>query len=183
MTVYAPSNVKITVDAKKGLYQEVNDTAQFNVNSDVPLNVSGSFVVSGSTTLADAATDTITLAGDAYMLKVKEVFAQKVDATGVVVHDCTTGHVFYHTSPDANWTVNLTNFNLPSGYATSVTLVIIQGGTAYIPTALQIGGAAQTLNWQGNVVPSGTPNRQDVVSFSILNVGGTYKVLGQLVSF
>ena len=183
MTVFSPSNIKVVVDAQKGLYQEANDTAQFNINSDVPLNVSGSFVVSGSTKLADAATDTITLAGDAYMLKVKEVFAQKVDATGVVVHDCTTGHVFYHTSPDANWTVNLTNFNLPSGYATSVTLVIIQGATAYIPTALQIGGAAQTLNWQGNVVPSGTANRQDVVSFSILNVGGTYKVLGQLVSF
>jgi len=125
----------------------------------------------------------VTVNGSSSLEAVSEAFIELEDATGVVAHDCTNGHVFYHTSPDANWTVNLTNLNLASGYATSVTLVIIQGATAYIPTAVQIGGAAQTLNWQGNVVPSGTANRQDVVSFSILNVGGTYKVLGQLVSF
>ena len=88
----------------------------------------------------------VTFNGSSSLEAVSEAFVQLQDATGVVVHDCTNAHVFYHTSSDANWTVNLTNLNLASGYATSVTLVIIQGATAYIPTAVRIGGVAQTLN-------------------------------------
>ena len=47
----------------------------------------------------------------------------------------------------------------------------------------QIGGAAQTIIWQGNSAPSGTANGTDTFSFTILNDGGTYVVLGQMVSF
>ncbi len=173
MSIFAPTNVKVTVDANKGLYQEAANTAEIVVNSDVPLTVESDMVQNGD----------LTVNGMTSLDKVSETYTSIVDATGVVVHNCASSHVFYHTSPDANWTVNLTNLDLANGFATSVTLVIVQGGTAYIPTAVQIAGAAQTLNWQGNVVPSGTPNRRDVVSFSILNVGGTYTVLGQLVSF
>ena len=114
---------------------------------------------------------------------VHEKFQAKADATGVVTHDCASGHIFYHTSPDADWTANFTNLNLSSGYATAVTLVIVQGGTGYYPSAVQIGGAAQTLNWQGNATPTPSSNRTDVVTFSIINNSGTYTVLGQLTGF
>ena len=150
-----------------------------NIDSTISANVDSVSVSVDEMTL----NGNVTVNGKTSLDKVSEPYSSIVDATGVVVHNCASSHVFYHTSPDANWTVNLTNLDLANGFATSVTLVIVQGGTAYIPTAVQIAGAAQTLNWQGNVVPSGTPNRRDVVSFSILNVGGTYTVLGQLVSF
>lgn len=114
---------------------------------------------------------------------VNEKFQAKADSTGVVEHDCDVGHVFYHTSPDANWTANFTNLNLASGYATAVTLIIVQGGTGYYPSAVQIGGVAQTLNWQGNATPTPSTNRTDVVTFSIINNSGTYTVLGQLTGF
>ena len=52
-----------------------------------------------------------------------------------------------------------------------------------MPTALQIGGAAQTINWQGGSAPSGTANGVDNVSFTIINDGGTYVVLGQAVAY
>jgi hypothetical protein len=104
-------------------------------------------------------------------------------ATGVVTHDCSLGHVFYHTSPSANWTANFTNLNLASGYATTVSLIIVQGGTGYYPNAVQIGGAAQTINWQGNTTPTVSTNRTDVASFSIINNSGTYVVLGQITGF
>jgi hypothetical protein len=112
-----------------------------------------------------------------------EKFQTKADATGIVTHDCSSGHVFYHTSPDANWTVNLTNLNLSSSYATAVTLVIVQGATGYYPSAVQIGGAPQPLNWQANTTPTPSTNRTDVVTFSIINNSGTYTVLGQLTGF
>lgn len=114
---------------------------------------------------------------------VHEQFQAKVDATGVVTHDCSSGHIFYHTSPDANWTANFTNLNLSTTYATSVTLIIVQGATGYYPSAVQIGGAAQTINWQGNVNPTVSSSRTDVVTFSIINNSGTYTVLGQLTGF
>ena len=114
---------------------------------------------------------------------VHEQFQAKVDATGVVTHDCSSGHIFYHTSPDANWTANFTNLNLSATYATSITLIIVQGATGYYPSAVQIAGSAQTINWQGNVNPTVSTSRTDVVTFSIINNSGTYTVLGQLTGF
>jgi hypothetical protein len=114
---------------------------------------------------------------------VHEKFQELADATGTVTHDCSSGQIFYHSSPDANWTVNLTNLNLGVGYATTVTLVIDQSETGYYPNALQIGGSAQTINWQGNATPTPSASRQDVVSFSILAVTGGYIVFGQLTGF
>ena len=114
---------------------------------------------------------------------VHEQFQAKADATGVVTHDCSSGHIFYHTSPDANWTANFTNLNLSTTYATSITLIIVQGATGYYPSAVQIAGSAQTINWQGNVNPTVSTSRTDVVTFSIINNSGTYTVLGQLTGF
>ncbi len=112
-----------------------------------------------------------------------EKFQAKQDATGTVEHDCINGHIFYHTSPDANWTANFTNLNIATSYSTSVSIVIVQGGTGYYPNAVQIGGVGQTINWQGNATPTPSTNRTDVVTFSILNNSGTYVVLGQLTGF
>jgi hypothetical protein len=64
-----------------------------------------------------------------------------------------------------------------------IALILTQGGTAYIPTAVQIGGAAQTILWQGGSAPTGTTSGTDIVSFSITQSGGAYVVLGQLTSY
>jgi hypothetical protein len=114
---------------------------------------------------------------------VYEFFSSLADATGVVTHNCANGHLFYHTSPDANWTVNLTNLLDTWNRATSVTIIIAQGATGYYPSAVQIAGVAQTINWQGNITPTPSTNRTDVVTFSIINNAGTYTVLGQLTGF
>ena len=114
---------------------------------------------------------------------VHEKFATLTGATGVVAHDVQSGHVFLHTTPAANWTANFTNFSLAQEDATNIAIIINQGNTAYMPTAVQIDGVAQTIVWQGNNTPTGTDNGKNVVSFTILNDGGTYIVLGQSSSF
>jgi hypothetical protein len=84
----------------------------------------------------------------------------------------------------ANFTANFTNLNLSAGRSTSISLVLVQSGTARMVTAVQIGGVAQTITWQGSAsAPAGNANRTDTVTFSILNVGGTYTVLGMMTSF
>ena len=114
---------------------------------------------------------------------VQEAFGTVTGATGVTALDCNNGHLFYLTGATGDITANFTNLGLTAEYATNLTVVIDQGGTEYEITAVQIGGVAQTIVWQGNSAPTGTANGVDSFSFTILNDGGTYVVLGQMVSF
>ena len=113
----------------------------------------------------------------------EEKFATLTGSTGVVAHDCDNGHVFYHTGASGDITANFTNLGLTAEYATNLTVIINQGATPYEVTAVQIGGAAQTINWQGGSAPTGNANGIDSFSFTILNDGGSYVVLGQMVDF
>ena len=124
-----------------------------------------------------------TFTGTSKMSGVHESFTSLSNATGVVTHDCTNNQIFRHTTPSANWTANFANLSLASGYATAITLVIVQGATAYYANAVQIGGVAQTINWAGNTLPTANANRIDTLTFSVLNASGTYTVLGQLSGF
>ena len=114
---------------------------------------------------------------------VHEKFATLTGATGTVAHDCATAQIFYHTGAAANFTANFTNLTIAQEDATNLAIIINQGGTGYIPNAVQIGGVAQTIIWQGNSAPTATDNGTDSFSFTILNDGGTYVVLGQMVTF
>lgn len=114
---------------------------------------------------------------------VHENFQSQSGATGVITHDCSLGHVFRQNIPTSNYTANFTNLNLSTNYVTAVSIVITQGVIAYIPNVVQIEGVTQTINWQGTYIPVPSPNRIDVVTFSIFNNGGSYTVLGQLSGF
>ena len=114
---------------------------------------------------------------------VEEKFATLTGSTGVVTHDCDNGHVFYHTGAAGDITANFTNLGLTAEYGTNLTVIINQGATPYEVTAVQIGGVAQTINWQGGTPPTGNASGIDSFSFTILNDGGTYVVLGQMVDF
>lgn len=113
---------------------------------------------------------------------IHQSFIAIADATGTVTHNCNLGHHWYHTSPDADWTANFTNLDLSPGYTAIMTLHIVQGDPAYKVTAVQIGGASQTIVWKGNSQPNGTANGQDIMTFRITNVSGTYTVLGELIA-
>jgi len=114
---------------------------------------------------------------------VHERFYTITGATGTVTHNCWWGHLWYHTGVAANFTANITNLGLEQEDATNVAIVINQGNTGYIPNAIQIAGVAQTITWQGNSAPTPTDNGIDTFSFTILNRGGVYVVLGQMTSF
>jgi len=113
----------------------------------------------------------------------EEAFHTVTGASGVTALDCSNGHIFYKTGCTGDITANFTNLVLTAEYATNLTVIINQGGTPYEVTALQIGGSAQTINWQGGSQPTGNANGIDAFSFTILNDGGTYVVLGQMVDF
>ena len=113
----------------------------------------------------------------------EEQFETLTGSTGVTTMDCANGHIHYLTGASGDITANFTNLGLTAEYATNLTVIINQGATPYEVTAVQIGGAAQTINWQGGSAPTGNANGIDSFSFTILNDGGSYVVLGQMVDF
>ena len=112
-----------------------------------------------------------------------EVVTPLTGATGTVTHDFFDSAVFYHSSIASDFTANFDNVPVDDDRTISTVLILEQGVTAYIPTALQIQGSAETINWQGAVVPSGNANQIDIVSFTLIRTGAAWTVIGSLTTY
>lgn len=94
------------------------------------------------------------------------------------------GGIYYITSMSQNFTADYTNVPTTSPYVVSTTLILVQGGTPYIPNAVSINGSAQTIKWLGGTTPSGTASHVDIVGFTfIITAASTYTVLGALTDY
>lgn len=122
----------------------------------------------------------VTLSG---LLKSDETLQTLTGATGLVTHNTNLGQIFYHTSIVADFTPNFTNVTATLNRVITVTLVLSQGATAYMPTFLQTDGTPRTINWLGGSMPAGNANKIDIVTFSIIRLSGSTQVIGQLSSF
>lgn len=172
--------------------QGVNVTGKVAASDGIDIDVGGQITAAGCT--VDFGSATISFSGasiggltgtikDAVEIGVAETFSTTNAPSGVTSLDCNNGHIFYLTSPSGDVTANFVNLYLNAEYATNLTVVVNQGATAREVTAMQIEGSGQTINWQGGAAPTGTANGIDVFSFTILNDGGSYVVLGQMVDF
>ena len=112
-----------------------------------------------------------------------EVLTTLTGATGVVTHNIDNGAVFYHSGMTADFTANFTLVPETNNRTISVVLLLEQGATAYIPTAVQIDGQAQTINWQGASAPTGNANQIDIVSFTLIRTGDAWTVIGSLTTY
>lgn len=95
----------------------------------------------------------------------------------------TNGDIFYLSGMTGNFTFNWTSVPTTSNRTLTLTLILAQGGTAYVPTTLQINGSGVGINWAGGVTPSGRASKIDIVSFYIYNLSGSYVAVGQLGSY
>jgi hypothetical protein len=125
----------------------------------------------------------LTLEGTTTLQQTTEVLNNLSGATGVVAHDYSTGAIFNHVFIQDNFTANFTNVPTTNNRTVSVVLILNQTTTARIPTAVQIGGASQTIEWQGGSQPAGNPNKTDIVSFTLIRVSDNWTVLGSLSTY
>ena len=138
-------------------------------------SLSGNLTVSGTSSFN----------GLTVLQEVSEVINTTPGATAAtVVYDFSTGSNWYHSSVNTNFTANFINVPITNNRAITTTIVINQGATAYIPTALQINSATQTIKWSGGTA-SGTANQVDIVGFTFIRDGsGNWaQVLGQINTF
>jgi hypothetical protein len=98
--------------------------------------------------------------------------------TNVMTLDWTATNIHYVSSPSANFTINVTNAPTTNDRALAVTVMVTQGATPYIASALQIGGVAQTIKWAGGATPAGTASKIDIFSFILLRTGSAWTVFG-----
>lgn len=155
------------------------------------LNVGGSLIFPsglnnttfGTTTPTTANFTDLTISGTTTFTRLVDIISSKTSATGVVIHDFNEANFWVHSSISANFTVNLTNVPSTNDRTLNVTLLLVQGATAYYANAFQIDGVSQTINWPGGVTPTPTANRTEIQTFSMIRTGSTWRILGSIESY
>jgi hypothetical protein len=111
-----------------------------------------------------------------------EVLNTKTSASSTVTHDFSTGAIWIH-SGHSNFVPNFTNVPTTSYRTISVTLVLLQGASAFVPSTIQINSSAVTVNWLNGETPVSVPFAKDIVSFTLIREIGDWVVIGSVASY
>jgi hypothetical protein len=116
-----------------------------------------------------------------------QTYSTAITGTPSITFDCAGGNIWRVNpsgGPGSAWTAAFTNVSITTNQATNITMIVVQGTTPFIPSAVTINGNSATVTWQGGITPTGNANKTDAVAYSVLQTGAsTYTVLGQLVTF
>ena len=167
-------DTNLLVEAFSGSYNDLDNIP----TSFADLTLTGTTQISSATF-----SNSVTFADLVTLQTTTEKIIPIAGATGTVEHTATNGSVFYHTAIAADFTANFTNLETTNNRTISVVLILAQGSTAFIPTAVEIDGTATVINWQGASVPLGNANQTDVVSFTLIRTASTWSVIGSLTTY
>jgi hypothetical protein len=167
-----------------------NGTISVNTGLSLASSLTGSVLASNVTSSNITSLGILTglrIQGITTLQQTLEVYTSLASALGTVEHDCSTGVIFVHNTPTANWTANFTNVSTSTNRVMSVAVLINQGAIPYVPILVQINNNPQTVNWQGNITPTGNANKKDLVNFTFVSPTNdnttTYTVLGSMASY
>ena len=178
-----------TIDANIGLLHLGNISTQANLGAFQTYANTNFVTTSANIASANIVTvnaGNLNVTGVTNVAPISEKFVSNTNPAlqANVTVDFAQTAIVYVTGATGNFTANVQNFYIPSGTISCVTVWVSQGGTPYVANLIQINNSINSINWQGATsAPPGNANKQDVISFTILNNGGTYTVLGQLATF
>jgi hypothetical protein len=151
--------------------------------SNVPVAVNVSASAQPNITSVGTLTG-LNIAGTLTYNAVVEPLVYKTGATGTVVHDVSQAATFYHSGMSSNFVASFANVSITDARITTVSLILSQGATAYVPNAnVIINTNSQTIKWYGNSTPSGTANGTDVITFTFIKANNNFTAFGQYSSF
>jgi hypothetical protein len=154
-------------DATTGNFFTANVNSNLTFNPSTQLLSVPNLTISGTTTINEV-TEVTTSIGS-YGTSQSRAF--------------TDGNVFHLNGLTGNYTFNWTGVPTTTLRAITLTHIIDQGGTPRIPTTLQINSSSVTINWAGNVAPTGSASRRNIISFFITNEAGTFVCSAVLGSY
>jgi len=156
------------------LGQIINNTtltsASLTSASIVDANIAGAVNISAN----------VNVLGRLDLQEVRETVNPATISASVLTADYSTGTIFYvSSSATSNFTVNVTNVPTDNDKAITVVIVLTQGATGRIPSALQVGGSAQTIKWLGGNAPTPTSGagKIDIFNFTLIRTGSAWLVL------
>jgi hypothetical protein len=123
------------------------------------------------------------VAGRSTLAGIIERMTNSNGSTGTVSFNLVSQSIFYVNSPAGDITANFTSVPTANNRILTPTVILSQSATARIVSAVQVDGAAQTINWSNGVAPTGTAGKQDVFGFSLIRSGSAWKVLGQMSTY
>ena len=97
--------------------------------------------------------------------------------------DATAASVFYFT-PSSAFTANFINIPASGTKSQTFSLVLNQGSTGYMMSAVQVAGTSATISWVGGSAPAGTSNKVDLINVTIIySAGIVVKVLASVATY
>ena len=144
------------------------------------VNVSGAAGFTSPVTVSS----TLTVTGRLDVQEIREDVIDSTIASNILACDYALGNVFFQaTAPTANFTAAVTNMPTDNGKTMSISIVVTQGATGYIPSAMTIAGVSTTIKWGSGVTPTPTSGvgKIDIFSFTFIRRGDAWTVLGSAV--
>jgi hypothetical protein len=130
-----------------------------------------------------SATSRLTVTGLTTLQQTQELYLA-VTPTATAAFNFVNGAIYYCTGMNQNFTAAYTNVPTSSPYVVATSVVISQGGTAYLPTSLSINGTSQTIKWLGGSAPTGSASRINIIGFTfVITSTSTYIVLGSFAEY
>ena len=100
-------------------------------------------------------------------------------ASGDITHDCTNSNFFYHTNMSADFTPNFINLNMQNNEITEGGLILVQGGTGYLPDNFKVDSTGSAIYWEGAAMPTASTNGTDTIDLKITKVSNNYSVFAR----
>jgi hypothetical protein len=112
--------------------------------------------------------------------KINEFVSTATITSGSATLNYNLSNIFYISSPSANFNINLTNVPTTNDQTFTITVLVLQGSTGYIPNTLSIEGLSQTIKWAFNVtpVPTNGVGKIDIFNFSLIRQSSSWTTLG-----
>ena len=105
-------------------------------------------------------------------------------ASSTIEYNFVSGSIWIHDDLSNDFQPDFQNVPESNMRVITSTIIIEQGGTAYLPTSpILINGSTYSINWVGATPPVGNPGQTDVVGFSFIRRNDNWSVLAQVSTF
>jgi hypothetical protein len=116
-------------------------------------------------------TGIVSIPGILDVAEVRETVVSNSFSTNVMTANYNDGAIHYATvAPTGNFTISLTNVPTTTSKSITMSFLITQGSTGYIPTTINLNGSSQTIRWVGGSAPTPTSSagKIDIFNFTLI---------------
>jgi len=116
-------------------------------------------------------TGIVSIPGILDIAEVRETVVSNSFSTNVMTANYDNGAIHYATvAPTANFTISFTDVPTTTSKSITMSFLITQGATGYIPTTVNLNGVSQTIRWVGGTAPTPTSSagKIDIFNFTLI---------------